>query len=388
MKKLLFVIGNFYPAQSGGPSNTVYWLAKGLVKNRFHVTVATSRKGITPELKKRHSIRFDAKNEINGIHAYYFGYRLNRYLSPGLYVWLFKNLKYYDFVNVTSYFFPVSWLTALLCAMFKVPFSVAPRGELEDNAIKFNRVVKLFFINWFLKKLYSKAEFFLATSAQEEMFIKKYLYKDQTIEILPNLIDLEGRGYLNSGEIISKRNILYLGKIHRKKAIEKLIEAYNLLSPDLAKEHRLIITGGGGNNRYFKFLKKTAGESKYSEYIEFLGHKIAEGKDDLYRKSKVFVLPSDSENFGNVVIESLSFSTPVVASRFTPWSELETANAGLYVDNSPQEIAQAIQAILCLDEEKYKNMCNSAFEFVNNNFNLDSEIPKLAGILDTYCGKL
>ena len=44
--KILIPIGAFYPDQSGGPSNSLYWLSKALVSKGIEVEIVTSNRGI------------------------------------------------------------------------------------------------------------------------------------------------------------------------------------------------------------------------------------------------------------------------------------------------------------------------------------------------------
>ena len=68
-------------------------------------------------------------------------------------------------------------------------------------------------------------------------------------------------------------------------------------------------------------------------------------KRDIFQRTEVLVLPSHSENFGNVVAEALAYGVPVIASRGTPWSRLEEKGCGLWVSNDPKTLAAAIEDI-------------------------------------------
>jgi glycosyltransferase involved in cell wall biosynthesis len=61
----------------------------------------------------------------------------------------------------------------------------------------------------------------------------------------------------------------------------------------------------------------------------------------------VFALPSEDENFGNVIAEALAAATPVVASRRCPWSELEARQCGRWVE--AHDVAAGIAAVLAGD---------------------------------------
>ena len=59
MKRLLFIAGSFYPAQEGGVDNTLFWIAKALASKGVDVTVVTTKKGISDEMKKKSNIRYN-----------------------------------------------------------------------------------------------------------------------------------------------------------------------------------------------------------------------------------------------------------------------------------------------------------------------------------------
>ena len=69
-------------------------------------------------------------------------------------------------------------------------------------------------------------------------------------------------------------------------------------------------------------------------------------KVDFLANSDVFVLPSYTENFGNVYIESLASGTPIVASKNTPWSKVEKCECGKWVENSVDATTTAIFELL------------------------------------------
>ena len=57
-------------------------------------------------------------------------------------------------------------------------------------------------------------------------------------------------------------------------------------------------------------------------------------------------MPSHTENFGIVALESLVNGTPVVASKETPWSILHEFKAGYWINNTPSELSSAVISLL------------------------------------------
>ena len=62
-------------------------------------------------------------------------------------------------------------------------------------------------------------------------------------------------------------------------------------------------------------------------------------------------------------MESIAQGTPVVASKGTPWTALVDRNAGFWIDNSPELIAQKMDEIILMDNDKYEIMCENSISF-------------------------
>src|SRR5690606_12507995 len=110
--------------------------------------------------------------------------------------------------------------------------------------------------------------------------------------------------------------------------------------------------------------------------IIFKGHLEGIDKEKIYAESYALILPSETENFGNVVVEALNQGTPVIASKGTPWQILEKYNAGLHVENDPENLSKAIDSILQLEKDKYQQMRINSYKLVDENFKVDSQIYK------------
>ena len=122
--------------------------------------------------------------------------------------------------------------------------------------------------------------------------------------------------------------------------------------PFKESKYKLIIAGPDQNN-YKSELERIIDDNQLNGRVEFVGNVYGKNKFQLYANAYFSCLLSHSENFGNVVIESLSQGTPVIASKGTPWQSLNEEKAGFWIDNSPECIAACVDQALGLLESEY-----------------------------------
>lgn len=378
-KNILFVIGSFYPAQLGGPSTTIYMLAKTLVSKGHNVTVLALNDGLDKKLIKKHGLKINEFNSLDGINVCYYSYKF-RPFSLGLIKYMIKNIKKYDIVHLTSLFFPLSILSAFICIKFNIDFSIAPRGELFDGAILHKGKKKKYIFKYVLRKLYSQASFFISTSEYEKKLIKEYFTSDSKIKILPNFMDFKQID-ISDKDIEQKKDILFLGRIHPIKQIELIIEALNILINKKDVKLNLNIAGLVSDKKYKLYLEKLISKYSLNKYVNFLGHLQGKEKEGVLLKSKILILPSKSENFGNVVVEGLYFGNIIIASKGTPWSILGESECGYWIDDKISEIVDVIKLIENLNKNESTKFARNAIHLAKVKFSLKNNIEVIDNIL-------
>jgi len=85
-------------------------------------------------------------------------------------------------------------------------------------------------------------------------------------------------------------------------------------------------------------------------------------------------MPSITENFGMVVVESMSQGTPVIASTGTPWQILEEEHAGLWVAPQIKDLTNSVDKILALTETEYSLYRKNAHTLVCDKFDMEKNI--------------
>ena len=110
--KIFFPVEVFYPSQAGGPANSIYWLTKNLVSEGFEPVIVSSDKGTRPGLP----LNQWSENEAGKvIHV-----KTKSLVFPiGQTVRSLVNFHRADVVHLSSFFYPVSFITAFAARALK-----------------------------------------------------------------------------------------------------------------------------------------------------------------------------------------------------------------------------------------------------------------------------
>jgi glycosyltransferase involved in cell wall biosynthesis len=155
--------------------------------------------------------------------------------------------------------------------------------------------------------------------------------------------------------------LLFLSRLHYKKGLELLLDAAGVLA-ESGRDFQLAIAGPG-DEPYVETLRARAVQRGVADRAHFLGMVRGELKESLYRLADVFVLPTQQENLGIVLLEALRAGTSVVTTKGTDiWPELEQAGA-VIVERDVKSLAGAIARLLD-DAEDRQRRGQSGQQFV------------------------
>ena len=143
---------------------------------------------------------------------------------------------------------------------------------------------------------------------------------------------------------------------------------------------------GSGDKSYEKFLYDEAKRLKLSN-VRFTGFLVGEEKDKAITELSVLVVPSDFENFGNIVSEALVRGVPVIASKGTPWKELESYNCGWWINNDQDTITQTILKAYNVGKDIRFNMGMNGKSLMCNNYSVDVLGAKMKSLYEWVLGQ-
>jgi glycosyltransferase involved in cell wall biosynthesis len=175
---------------------------------------------------------------------------------------------------------------------------------------------------WYLlqRRVLERVACFHATAVPEVEDIRRLGFA-QPVAVIPNGVEIPQL----PTALVRKNRVVFLSRVHEKKGLHFLLPAWRSIQEDF-RDWELCIAGRL-ENVYGQRMVRYADESGV-ERVRFLGEVLGEHKRDLLASSRLFVLPSLSENFGIAVAEALAHGTPVITTTETPWQNLADKGVG------------------------------------------------------------
>lgn len=248
-----------------------------------------------------------------------------------------KHLHMYDLYHVQGLWQYLGHSVATFAHKHQKPYLITLRGMMYPQAMAHSSFVKRISLALYQRNDLQCAACIQATCI-EEMNYYRQLGFTNPVAVLPNPIettDIIDRPIRRSNHL----RFGYLGRVHPRKRIERLIYAFDALRNELNDVELLII--GADDKQYEEFLRKEV-ERLHLKNVRFTGFLTGKEKDEAIMSLSYLVVPSDFENFGNIVTEALVRGVPVIASKGMPWKDLEDYHCGWWVDNDQDTINRTI----------------------------------------------
>ena len=167
-------------------------------------------------------------------------------------------------------------------------------------------------------------------------------------------------------EVRDQPFLLFLSRIHYKKGVDLLVNAYaELVQARLeirADIPKLVIAGPGLDTPYGQtILSQVAKNPQLKDRVFFTGMLTGDAKWGAINSCEAFILPSHQENFGIAVVEAMSYGKPVlISNQVNIWREIESGGGGMVAENSLAGTLQLLQRWSTLSPTHKKTMSEKA----------------------------
>jgi glycosyltransferase involved in cell wall biosynthesis len=159
-----------------------------------------------------------------------------------------------------------------------------------------------------------------------------------------------------------EKQVAYVGRLHREKGVDLLIEAFASLPQELRNSWRLLVVGsadaaaGGSGEQYRARLQSLA--RKVGNSVQFTGLiNDSTRLQAILQESSLFVYPSlaeKGESFGLAPLEAMACGCPALVSQLSCFLDFITdGHSGFVFDHRHQAIMQLknkLQLLLCSPE--------------------------------------
>lgn len=349
-------------AESSGPSYSVPMLCQGLVSVGCDVSLHFLD-GIPPQLVNApYQVKTYSRHEI-GLK------NLGR--SPAMLAGLTSAARIADIIaNNSLWMMPNVYPSWVLRRMRqrkinpRLKLVTAPRGTLALWSLAKGKWKKRIFGALLQYPALRLTDMFHATSEKEYEEIRVQGFR-QPVAIVPIGMEVPER-LDNRVEHVDRvghmKKVVFFGRLHKVKGVDRLIFAWERVA---RKGWELLIAGPDCG--MLEELKGIVAKRRLPR-VSFVGEINGHAKYEFLAGADIYVLPSDTENFGITVAESLASGTPVIASQGTPWQGLERERCGRWVSIGVEPLAAALDEMMAMSDEERAAMGVRGREWIRRDF--------------------
>lgn len=265
--------------------------------------------------------------------------------SPRHWRTLLRNLRsnHFDLLYVNS-LWATSSILPILAARIRLvrvkQILIAPRGELAPSALSAKAGRKRLLLPIWRHFLKWSGVIWHATNPQEASLIRR-TFPWARIEIRQNEVSLppEPIPPVETGEPV---RLVFIGRINPIKNLSMVIAALAQVTGPVVFD----VYGPLEDSAYWAACRELAQQLPEAVRVTYRGELTPDQVRATFARYDAFVFPTQGENFGHVIAESLSASCPVICSDQTPWSPVLRAGGGIVLnDLTPAALADQLKRV-------------------------------------------
>lgn len=276
----------------------------------------------------------------------------------------------FKIVHLHGHWLYQSLLAEKLASSMSLPLVISSHGMLDPWALGNSWLKKRIAYNLFERKCLLSAFCMHALTPKEYEAFRLFGLK-QPVAVIPNGVsipDLEKSMPLPlwyENRFQSRKILLFLGRLHRKKGVFELLNAFNKIKRR-GKGWMLVVAGAGPHEDELKHLASDIGLS--TDDIIFTGELHGEEKCRTFCASDAFILPSFSEGLPMSVLEAMSYGLPCFISENCNMPDTFQKNVCLKISTNTECLARELGDYLALPDRAMFLLGQRAREHVSNKY--------------------
>jgi len=378
--------------RSGGLRVGVLGLCKGLADRGHQVCLYTTNADRNETL----DVPLGVSTHEEGVEVFYYPAQkiiFGNVLSYPMVRALKQRVPDVDLVLIHSMYQLTATVAAHYCRKYRIPYVLRPHGILDASLARRRRwLLKWAYIQLFEKRNFNRAAAIQYSSQMEEEMARHFMTVRSPNLLIPEGISLDPftnlppRGIFRAKypSMAGKSLILFLGRLHQKKGLELLVDAFSRVAGCRNDAH--LVLAGSGDSDYVERITKMLCDRGVFDRATITGQLDDDEKFAALSDADVFVLPSYGENFGISVVEAMACGLPVLVSdKVGIWREIAEAEAGIVTTCESEKIADAIERLLS-DPGLCRALGRHGKALVGAQFSTDRMAERMETAYQSLCG--
>jgi glycosyltransferase involved in cell wall biosynthesis len=198
-------------------------------------------------------------------------------------------------------------------------------------------------------------------------------------DALPNRANLEAE----FPELAGKFVLLFFSRIHVKKGLDLLAEAFGRIRHDYPDVHLLL--AGNDDGALGPFLDRI-GAQGLSSRVTWVGHVSGDRARAIWGAADAFVLPSYSEGFSMSILEALACRLPVVVTTACHFPELADCEGGIVVHADVDQVTLGLRQLLERSAGERAELGQTGRALVEQKYTWDQQAQRLKEVYRWIAG--
>jgi len=391
--KVLHVIPSV-SERSGGPGQAIIPMCRSLNAAGLEVLLASTDADL-PVQNRPGGPKRGAITRYKNLQAIFFPTQLGasfKYSRPFA-LWLDRHVPDFDLVHIHAIFNHSSLAAARACRGKRIPYIVRPLGTLDPWSMKQKSLRKKLFWKAGVNTMLTSAAAIHYTTKGEQQAVESSLGLNHGV-VVPLGVDKPVTPTTDATVklaalfpvLLDHPYVLVLSRLHPKKGLESLVEAFASLVKRVEFRHWRLVLAGDGSAEYVKSLKCVVDAQGATDSVVFPGWLEGEHKTAALRNASLLALPSYRENFGLCVMEALACGVPVLVSPHVDLAPtVQVAGAGWIVPVDRQALEEALSQALGSETERRRR--GDAGSLLAVNFEWPRIAHQLADLYSQVCNE-
>lgn len=295
-----------------------------------------------------------------------------------------------DIVHVHTLWSPLNVSARQACRRHGRPYVLMPHGMLDPYSLSVKSLKKAVYLRLFESRNLARAARVIYTTAEEQRLAALAGLPLPPAELVPlgarasaaSVDALRSSFVARFPEAQGRRLLLFLGRLHAKKGIDRILDALREVKPSAPDV--LLVIAGDGDAHYTRQLRQRVGAQGLDDHVLFAGRLDGELKWSAFAAAELFLLPSHQENFAITVAEAMQMGVPVIITdKVNTWPYVEEAEAGLVLaERDVARLLPGAMAQLLKDDAARSRMAAQGSRYARERLTWDASAQRLLACYD------